>query len=237
MALTVSRELRAPLGAAPAALRVRVAGPLRAELGYIVNVKTIDVVVHELLQTVPANRSFPGGSLVVHLWRHLPAHLPAGARLRQVEMCVSRLVRYSISNRADAMLNLTCQFEFSAAHRLYVPSLSEEENRRELGKCVGWHGHNYVLEVTVAGAPDARTGEVLPLAALQATVKELVVDRFDHTCLNTDVSEFACLNPTVENLATVVWGLLEGKFGPAVLQRVRVYETPRIWADVERGDE
>jgi 6-pyruvoyltetrahydropterin/6-carboxytetrahydropterin synthase len=133
------------------------------------------------------------------------------------------------------MLYLTCQFDFSAAHCLHVPSLSDDENRREFGKCVGLHGHNYVLEVTVSGPAAPLSGEVYPLPRLREKVKQLVVDRFDHTCLNSDVDEFASLNPTVENLTTVVWDLLEGQFEPAELQRVRVYETPKIWADRSRG--
>lgn len=242
MVLSVTREVRLTAGAGLAALteapyhacRIEVTGPLLAETGYIINVKTIDTLVDEVIHARLAAGPWPEGSLVLYLWQNLPARLPALIHLSSIEMSLTPQVRYSMSHESAAMLNLTCQFEFSAAHRLYVSTLSEEENRREFGKCVTLHGHNYVLEVAVAGASDPVSGEVYPLARLQETVKRLVVDRFDHICLNSDVSEFVSLNPTVENLATVVWNLLEGKFAPAVLQRVRIYETPKIWADCSR---
>jgi 6-pyruvoyltetrahydropterin/6-carboxytetrahydropterin synthase len=231
MVLTITRELRLPAGA----LRIGVSGPLQAESGYVVNVKTIDAIVQEILQARQASGPLSGGNLVLYLWQNLPLRLPALTRLNAIELVSSPWIRYSTSRRRNTMLYLTCQFDFSAAHRLHVSSLSDDENYREFGKCVGLHGHNYVLEVTVAGTPDSISGEVYPLARLQEPVKQLVVNRFDHTCLNTDVEEFASLNPTVENLAMVVWNLLEGKFGPTVLERVRIYETPKIWAERSRG--
>jgi 6-pyruvoyltetrahydropterin/6-carboxytetrahydropterin synthase len=235
MALSVTRELRLRLDERYGVLRLGVTGPLQAEVGYIVNVKTIDTIVEEILHARQSNGPLPAGAVVLHLWQSLPSRLPALTSLCAVELSLSPGVRYSMSHRTDTMLYLTCQFDFSAAHRLHVPSLSDDENRREFGKCVGLHGHNYVLEVTVAGLPGPLSGEVYPVPRLQEKVKQLVVNRFDHTCLNSDVDEFACLNPTVENLATVVWNLLEGQFEPAVLERVRIYETPKIWADRGRS--
>jgi 6-pyruvoyltetrahydropterin/6-carboxytetrahydropterin synthase len=87
----------------------------------------------------------------------------------------------------------------------------------------------------LSGLPDSTSGEVYRVAQLQEKVKQLVVNRFDHTYLNWDVKELASLNPTVENLATVAWDLLEGQFEPAVLERARIYETPKIWADKSRS--
>jgi 6-pyruvoyltetrahydropterin/6-carboxytetrahydropterin synthase len=135
------------------------------------------------------------------------------------------------------MIFVTQQFEFSAAHRLHCPQWSDEENARVFGKCnfANGHGHNYVVEVTIGGEPNA-TGEVLPLRKIEQTVDELVINRFDHRHLNYDTAEFAELNPTVENLAQVVWNLLDGKFAPARLSAVRVYETPKTWAEC-RGAE
>jgi 6-pyruvoyltetrahydropterin/6-carboxytetrahydropterin synthase len=229
MSLFVTREIQLPENYG--VLRINLSGPLRPDLGYIVNVTTIDAIVGGVLASKPVDSRSVGGGLVLWLQQNLPKHFPASVRLHAVEWYLHPRVRYSVVNQESPMLTVTCQFEFAAAHRLHVSGLSENENRREFGKCVGLHGHNYVLEVTVAGAADPATGEVYPIDRLQATVKQVVVDRFDHRYLNTDVEEFASLNPTVEHLAIVVGELLKGKFEPAVLERVRIYENPRIWAD------
>ena len=138
------------------------------------------------------------------------------------------------------MVTITQSFEFAAAHRLYVPDLSEEENRRVFGKCTNpnGHGHNYVLEVTLAGEPDPGSGTLVDLPVFEAAVKERVIDRFDHKHLNLDCPEFARLNPTVENITRVIWDLLEDAFGPSTagrLRTVRVWETPKTFAEY-RGE-
>ncbi|MBU0639877.1 MAG: 6-carboxytetrahydropterin synthase [Planctomycetes bacterium] len=131
------------------------------------------------------------------------------------------------------MILLTQQFEFSAAHRLHCAALSEADNQRTFGKCnnANGHGHNYLLEVTLVGEPDAQTGAVLPLPAFEQVVKERVIDRLDHQHLNQDTAEFRTLNPSVENIARVIWGLLSNHVAPARLHAVRVWETPKTWAE------
>ncbi|NOS99093.1 MAG: 6-carboxytetrahydropterin synthase [Phycisphaerales bacterium] len=128
---------------------------------------------------------------------------------------------------------MTYAFEFSAAHRLYCASLNAEENRRLFGKCANpnGHGHNYVLEVTVRGIPDAASGVLIGLDALARIVNERVIERFDHKHLNLDCAEFAELNPSVENIARVIFEKLNGAFEPAALDCIRVYETPKTWAE------
>lgn len=135
------------------------------------------------------------------------------------------------------MVQLTQSFEFSAAHRLHVPRLSDEENRRVFGKCnnPNGHGHNYVVEVSVSGRPDAQTGCLLPLPRFEEIVKARVIDRLDHTHLNRDTREFAEVNPSVENIAVVIWNLLCDHVSPARLSSVRVYETPKTYAEY-RGE-
>ncbi|RIK62987.1 MAG: 6-pyruvoyl tetrahydrobiopterin synthase [Planctomycetota bacterium] len=132
---------------------------------------------------------------------------------------------------------MTQCFEFSASHRLHVPGLSDEENRRVFGKCnnPNGHGHNYQVEVTVAGPVDARTGSVLPLPAFESLVKREVIDRLDHKHLNSDTEEFARLNPSVENIARVIWEILEPQMSPARLRRVRVWETAKTYAEYTSG--
>lgn len=99
---------------------------------------------------------------------------------------------------------------FCASHRLHAPRLSAAKNRRIFGKCnsENGHGHNYVLEISVKGSIDARTGMVMNLADLKAVIHEKVMARVDHKHLNLDVAEFKRLNPTAENIALTVWGWL-----------------------------
>src|SRR5579871_5817861 len=202
MGLSVTREVR--LSSGMGGLRVGLTGPIQPEWGYIVNVKVIDGIVRELLESAPQDPPLAGGLLVDWLHRQLSDRLPPPARLASLEWSLAPELRYFFADRNPPVLTVTCQFEFAAAHRLHVASFSEEQNRREFGKCVDLHGHNYVLDVTVAGVPDAQTGEVYPVSRLREIVHRLVIDPFDHTYLNADAAEFAELNPTVEHLAMII---------------------------------
>lgn len=131
------------------------------------------------------------------------------------------------------MILLTRKAEFSAAHYYWVPAWTEEENARAFGKCANrnGHGHNYTLEVTVAGEIDATTGFVVDLKELKAVMEREVVSVYDHRHLNLEVPEFRTALPTTENIAIAVWKRLEGKIAGAKLHRVRVYEMPDLFAD------
>ncbi len=121
---------------------------------------------------------------------------------------------------------LTRRYWFSASHRLHCEAMSAEENQAVYGKCNNayGHGHNYALEVTVAGAVDAATGMVCNLADLDAFVNEKILDRFGHENLNT-LPEFQDTVPTTENLCVKLYQILERGFEPARIERVRVEET------------
>ena len=129
------------------------------------------------------------------------------------------------------MVYLTRKLSFSAAHQLRVEGLSDEENRRIFGECSRLHGHNYVLEVTIAGEPDPRTGMVINLFELDAIVKDRVIARLDHRNLNEDVEEFKTTASTVEMIAKYVWERLRGAVPGARLHRVRVWEDQESFAD------
>lgn len=131
------------------------------------------------------------------------------------------------------MIRITRRVEFSAAHFYHNPKFSEEENRRVFGKCANahGHGHNYALEVTIAGEPDPETGMVLDLKELKALLQKEVVDRMDHRNLNFEVPELAGKIPTCENIAAVIWQLLEPKIHRGQLDRVRLYESQDLFAD------
>ena len=131
------------------------------------------------------------------------------------------------------MVYLTRKAEFSAAHYYHNPQWSAEENQRVFGKCanLNGHGHNYTLEVTVKGEPDAKSGFVIDLKDLKSIMNREVLDVMDHRMLNKEVPEFATQIPTTENLAISIWKRLEGKLKVARLHRVRVYETPDLFVD------
>ena len=131
------------------------------------------------------------------------------------------------------MVELTRRYRFSASHRLHNDALTAEENARVYGKSNNpyGHGHNYLLEVTVAGPINPATGMVYDLVALDRTVEAEILERFDHTHLNLDVDNFRQRVPTTENLCIEIFNLLRAKIdtdngrGTARLRRVRVEET------------
>jgi 6-pyruvoyltetrahydropterin/6-carboxytetrahydropterin synthase len=122
---------------------------------------------------------------------------------------------------------------FNAAHQLCDPGLSEEENRRRFGKCANLHGHNYLLEVVVAGEVDQATGYVLDLKFLSDVISRQVIRDVDHRNLNTDVPWLKGAIPTTENLAQAIWARLEPELPEGLLRSVRVWETDKNWAEVD----
>lgn len=125
------------------------------------------------------------------------------------------------------MLFITRREDFCASHRLHNPDFTDEQNRELYGKCnhVNGHGHNYVLEVTVAGDVPPETGMVLDLKVLKTVIRERIIHDVDHRHLNHDVDFLEGVNPTAENLAVAFWNRLEGHLPQGRLYRVRVYET------------
>ncbi|HEY2314543.1 MAG TPA: 6-carboxytetrahydropterin synthase [Streptosporangiaceae bacterium] len=121
---------------------------------------------------------------------------------------------------------------FNAAHQLYDPSLSDEENLRLFGKCVNLHGHNYVLDVVVAGKIDDASGYVWDLKQLSGIMCRQIIDDVDHRNLNTDVPWLKGRIPTAENLAMAFWERLQPELPHGLLRSVRVSETDKNWAEV-----
>jgi len=126
---------------------------------------------------------------------------------------------------------ITRRAEFSASHRLHDPALDEEENRRLFRECnwEGGHGHNYLLEVTVAGPVDPRTGMVVNLKDLKAVIEERILGPCDHRNLDRDVPFLEGIITTTENLCIAFWEELEEglseRIGEARLHRIRLRET------------
>ena len=126
-------------------------------------------------------------------------------------------------------MTLTRRYRFAASHRLNTDALSPEENARLYGKCNNpfGHGHDYVLDVTVAGPVDA-SGQIVNRDALDTLVRERVLARLDHRNLNCDVPELKNRVPTTENLSSAVESMLASQWTlPAALARVRISETAR----------
>lgn len=125
------------------------------------------------------------------------------------------------------MVYLTRRVTFSASHRLWSNHLSEEENYAIYDKCANpnGHGHNYTLEVTICGEPDARTGMVINLTDLKKIVNEQVVNWVDHKHLNYDVPWLEGIIPTTEMLVIKFWDRLESGFPAGLLYEVRLHET------------
>lgn len=129
------------------------------------------------------------------------------------------------------MVYATRKFTFSAGHRYWRPEWSAEENARVFGSLTVSHGHNYVLEVTVRGAVDPRTGMVMDLAELKRVVGDAVIVRFDHADLNRDPLFEPGTIPTTENLVKAIWELLGPKLGRERLHRLRLWEDPTFYVE------
>jgi len=120
---------------------------------------------------------------------------------------------------------LTRTYHFSAGHRLASHALSDDDNARIYGQCYRPHGHNYLVEVTVAGAMDPATGMSVDLEGLDTTVRRALLDRVDHYDLSTAVTELSGVITTGENLARAFWQWLEPALPAGSLRRVAVVET------------
>jgi len=218
-------------------LQIEVSGIPDATTGYLVNIRELDVLMR--LHAIPLAARLldaegvrlTGVELVRGVRDAIAAEIPAHCRLEALRLSTTPFLTYAIIESEPTMVELTQSFEFSASHRLHVPTLSDDENRRIFGKCNNprGHGHNYQLEVTIADPASPAPG--LPLPEFEARVKKAVIDHLDHKHLNEDVPEFATVNPSVENIAKVVWGLLGDHLRPAKLRRVRVWETAKTYAE------
>ncbi len=138
------------------------------------------------------------------------------------------------------MVYLTRRATFSASHYYWNDAWSAEKNASVFGRCANrnGHGHNYTIEVTVAGDPDPVTGFVVDLKWLKDVIEREIMTAYDHRHLNLEVPEFASVIPTSENISIAAWRRIEPAIQAARgahLTRVRVYETPEIFAEY-RGE-
>tara|TARA_B100000614_G_C14455579_1_gene456202 strand:- start:593 stop:976 length:384 start_codon:yes stop_codon:yes gene_type:complete len=122
---------------------------------------------------------------------------------------------------------------FNAAHRLYNKEWPDETNEDIFGKCNNpyYHGHNYELEIKVIGLVDPTTGFVVDVKDLKRIINEKIIHKFDHKNLNIEVPDFKSLNPTVENIAKVIYDKIRPEVNEDLELKITLYETPRNYAE------
>jgi 6-pyruvoyltetrahydropterin/6-carboxytetrahydropterin synthase len=159
-------------------------------------------------------------------------------RSQEVEVAYDDLndVDTAVSRRETASSSTTVlvsrRESFNAAHQLRDPDLSDDDNERLFGKCANLHGHNYVLEVVLAGEIDRTTGYVLDLKQLSDVICRVIIQEVDHRNLNTDVAWLEGIIPTAENLAVAFWERVRPELPEGSLSSLRLWETDKNWAEV-----
>jgi 6-pyruvoyltetrahydropterin/6-carboxytetrahydropterin synthase len=219
-------------------LEVTTAGEVDPQTGMVVNLYNLKQVLKQVLeefdhkhlnldtpyfkQAIPTTENVAGV-----LWRILSAR-PEIGHLERVRLFEDEDLSADITE-AGPQASLTRRYHFSAAHRLHSSSFPDQENRHVFGTCGGAteHGHNYCLELTVEGKIDPQTGMVADIPALDRTVREQVLQRFDHRNLNQD-PEFSNRMATGENFVRVIWDLLVKAIPTGRLKRVGLGETREV---------
>lgn len=222
-------------------------GDISASDGMIVNISDLKPVVKSVLaqvdglfldEQVPyfAQHRPTAENIARYLWETFPKVTGPGTLVR-LRLKESRRTCVQITSQG---MKTSRTYEFAAAHRLFAPQLSDQENFERYDKCsnLAGHGHNYNLEVTIAGEPDPDSGFIILPHVLDAIVDEEVYNRFDHKHLNVDCPEFETLIPTSENLAKVIFELLRQRLGQEGFQLVKIglHETQKNYFEVEAGE-
>jgi 6-pyruvoyltetrahydropterin/6-carboxytetrahydropterin synthase len=131
------------------------------------------------------------------------------------------------------MIYITRKAHFNAAHSLRRNDWTEEQNREIFGKCANknYHGHNFVLFVTVKGKPDPDTGFVMNLKHLGDLVNELIIDKLDHKNINIDVDFMKEKLPSIENMVIEMWKQIEPHLKGCKLHRIKLIETENNYVE------
>ncbi|HEY4330574.1 MAG TPA: 6-carboxytetrahydropterin synthase [Phycisphaerae bacterium] len=218
-------------------LKATVEGKVDPKTGMLVNIKHVDRILRE--HAVPFIRvahyaaRFAAPAILLAMMPVLKKRFEPYA-LTALQLSLSPFLSYKSYLKEPGMVQMSLRFEFSAAHRLHSEALSTAENQEVFGRCnnPNGHGHNYEIEVNVTGGPDVKTGEFFGVLALQQIVNRHIIEPFDHKHLNMDCAEFAELNPTVENIAKVLFGRLKPQMPASVrLASLRVWETPKTMCE------
>jgi 6-pyruvoyltetrahydropterin/6-carboxytetrahydropterin synthase len=171
--------------------------------------------------------------IALFLWQTLPRSVGPGT-LERLRLHESRRTMVEITSQN---MKISRSYEFAAAHRLFAPTLSDEENLSRFDKCsnLAGHGHNFGLEVFIEGTPDAQTGFIINPQILDKIVDDEVFARFDHKHLNVDCPEFQDLIPTTENLCSVIFEILRTRLEAENyhLAKIGLRETQKNYFEVE----
>lgn len=220
-------------------LSVVMTGPVEPATGFVVNVTDIDRNVRKFVVPIfveRITRDFRRGrhiglaaiaELLAASWSRLSYKFGA-ARLSTMTLKLNPLRTVSLDSEDLDMVYFCEKFEFAATHKLWNEDFSEKRNFEVFGKCANptGHGHNYIVEVGIkmpVARDDFRIGD------FEKIVNDELIKILDHHNLNTDVDHFAKTNPTMENIAAFAWNRLAGKFGPAALHHVTVWETDKTY--------
>ncbi len=216
-------------------LDITASGTVDPQTGYMVNIKRIDTAAREHVLPIVARFAQRGDAPLGTLLREALGAMRGRLAHPVVRVALRLTPTYTISYEERDMAHVLIRqtFDFSAAHRLHVPQLSDEENRATFGKCnnPSGHGHNYRLTVE-ARCPIDDAGHVANVEQLDAVVNAHVVERYDHKHLNLDTPEFAELNPSVEHIAKVFYEQLAEPIAALglSLESVSVWETDKTVA-------
>jgi 6-pyruvoyltetrahydropterin/6-carboxytetrahydropterin synthase len=220
-------------------LAVELVGPLMPETGLLVNVSDIDQAVRRY--AVPVFTEQIGAHLRrgehISFAKITPMLVAAGEHLRnkfgpahvdRLTLHLNPFRKLAMDTKEPGMLYFSEKFEFAATHKLWNSSFSEPQNVQIFGKCANptGHGHNYLVEVTVKTPAE---GPSLEVGAFEHVVDAQLMQLVDHKNLNLDVAAFHDRIPTVENIAVFAWEHLAGKFDPAQLHCVTVWESDRTY--------
>jgi 6-pyruvoyltetrahydropterin/6-carboxytetrahydropterin synthase len=220
-------------------LSAELTGEVEPSTGFVVNVSDIDRHIRESAVPIFAERIradfqqakhiglFQIAELLRSAWSRL-ADKFGKARLSKLSLKLNPFREVAIDSKDFVMIYFSEKFEFAAMHKLWNDSFTEQRNFDVFGKCANptGHGHNYVVEVTIK-APVGQGG--LSIGNFEKIVDDKLIKIVDHKNLNVDVPEFGKTNPTVENIASFAWNKLVGRFGPATLHCVTIWETDRTY--------
>ncbi len=219
-------------------LAATLVGELNPRSNYLLNIREVDEqarrrAIPHLEESIRRDRFGGGGGVLLELFDLLRGAW-SPITLDALRLTLSPYLSLTVFAWEHPMIRLSQKFEFSASHRLHNPSMTDSENRQTFGKCNNphGHGHNYELQVTLAGRPDQR-GVLIDVPAFERIVARTVIDRFDHKNLNVEVPAFRDLIPSVENIAMVIYRELKPRFADegARLAAVTVWETPKTWCE------
>jgi 6-pyruvoyltetrahydropterin/6-carboxytetrahydropterin synthase len=220
-------------------LSVELAGQVEPATGFVVNVTDIDNKVREFVVPVFAERIRTDFHKAKHIglsdlmellktaWSRLADKFDK-ARLNRLSLKLNPFREVKMDSQESGVIFFSEKFEFAAMHKLWNDNFNEQRNFELFGKCANptGHGHNYIVEVTIKKPIG---DSPFSIAAFEKVVDDELIKVVDHKNLNIDVPEFGRTNPTVENIAAFAWSKLTGKFSPATLHCVTVWETDRTY--------